>query len=256
MGKQCQICGENAYLYYPLCKKHLEMKSDGLLLKCEDCGKWYVKGEKCSCQKEKLHTNDKTSKNEQSGISELSKKTFTISDQESKCITCGKQTNGFLFCVTCYKKYKNKQLLVKINKCSEIELLDDSYEGVYVCDDGHVVKSKSEREIDNYLFKNKIQHAYEKALLVDNNENLTIHPDFCLPNFKGNGIDVYIEHWGYNENNIKYTETKKYKISKYRELGTTLICTYEKDMKDPTLSLQKKLSIYKEKEINFEQTDT
>lgn len=252
MGKQCQICGENGFLYYPFCKKHLEMKSDGLLLKCENCGKWYIKGEKCSCQKEDLKIKETTKESEQSEAFELTKKTFTVSNHEYKCITCGKQTNGFLFCATCYKKYKNKELLIRINKCSEIELLDDSYEGVYVCDDGHVVKSKSEREIDNYLYEKRIRHAYERALPIDGDENHDLHPDFCLPNYKGNDTDVYIEHWGYNENNIKYTETKKYKIAKYKELGVTVICTNEKDMKDPKPSLQRKLTFYKEGEINFE----
>ena len=134
--------------------------------------------------------------------------------ETGKCIACGKPTtNGFFFCPECYRKYKEKTLLIEIRKCTEVEILDDSYEGKYHCDDGHVVKSKSEAFIDNYLFANGIPHAYESAFPIDENPNHDLHPDFCLPNFNNSGTDVYIEHWGYNDNNIEYTKTKKYSSS-------------------------------------------
>ncbi|WP_251548305.1 hypothetical protein [Pumilibacter intestinalis] len=162
----------------------------------------------------------------------------------NNCIVCGTESNGYLFCRTHYNKYKNKTLLLKITKCSEIEILDESYEGIYICRDGHVVKSKSEREIDNYLFSNKIAHAYEKALTIDGE---TFHPDFYLPELK-----VYIEHWGYDESNYEYTRTKNYKIEKYRKKGITLICTHEKtDTKDIEATLDRKLESYEEGKINF-----
>ena len=111
----------------------------------------------------------------------------------TKCIGCGTLTkNGHLFCIECYKKYKDKQLLVKITKCVEINILDESYEGVYKCKDGHIVKSKSEREIDNYLFDHNIPHAYEKVVSIDGDSKHDLHPDFCLPNYLGKGKDVYI----------------------------------------------------------------
>jgi len=170
-----------------------------------------------------------------------------------KCIACGKQTkSGFFFCRDCYHKYKDKRLLIEIRNCKDITILDDSYEGSYNCDDGHVVKSKSEMIIDNYLFEKGIPHAYEKTLPIDENANHDLHPDFFLPNFRNNGIDVYIEHWGYNENNIKYTESKKYKLAKYKEKGITLICTNEKDMSDPKTALKRKLEYYKNNIINFD----
>ena len=58
---------------------------------------------------------------------------------KSKCITCGKVTDGLLFCSNCYFKYKDKELLFKITNCSNIELLDGDYEGRYTCKDGHIV---------------------------------------------------------------------------------------------------------------------
>ncbi len=72
----------------------------------------------------------------------------------------------------------------------------------------------------------------------------------------GDGKDVYIEHWGYNENNRKYTESKNFKMPIYREKGITLINTYENsDMRDLKASLNWKLdkSNIKEKESNFEE---
>lgn len=152
------------------------------------------------------------------------------SNNKAKCITCGRQTDGVLFCGTCYHKYKEKELLFKITNCTNVELLDEEYENKLTCKDGHIVKSKSEREIDNYLFEHGISHAYEKELPYSATD--VLKPDFCLPNYLGNGEDVYIEHWGYNENNIRYTESKKFKLKIYKELCAkkkiTLICTYEK----------------------------
>ncbi|MBR0234989.1 MAG: hypothetical protein IJQ37_00840 [Clostridia bacterium] len=169
-----------------------------------------------------------------------------------KCIACGKETkNGNLFCISCYLKYKDKQLLVKVTKCKEIEIMDESYEGVYKCKDGHIVKSKSEREIDNYLFDHGIPHAYEKAISIDADREHDLHPDFYLPNYLNNGKDVYIEHWGFNSNNRNYTKSKKYKIDIYKEKGLTIISTNEKDMNDPEASLDRKLNHFKYDTINF-----
>lgn len=160
-----------------------------------------------------------------------------------RCITCGKQTGGFLFCPSCYQKYKDKELLFKIKNCTNVELLDEDYEGRYTCKDGHIVKSKSERDIDDYLFDHDIKHIYERKLQYGASENEVLRPDFYLPDYLGEGKHVYIEHWGYNENNIKYTKTKKFKMPIYRELGITLICTYEKtDMGEIDTTLERKLN--------------
>lgn len=164
-------------------------------------------------------------------------------NSKSKCITCGKQTDGLLFCSTCYHKYKSKELYFKITNCTNVELLDDDYEGKYICKDGHVVKSKSEREIDNYLFEHGISHAYEPELPYGATEKEVLHPDFYLPHYLGKDKHVYIEHWGYNENNIQYTKTKKFKMPIYERLGITLVCTYEKtDTKNIDAVLDRKLN--------------
>lgn len=178
-------------------------------------------------------------------------------NNKAKCIICGKKTDGVLFCSSCYHRYKNKELLFRITNCTNVELLDEDYEGRYTCKDGHIVKSKSERDIDNYLFEHGISHAYERELPYGATDKEVLHPDFYLPNYMGEGKHVYIEHWGYNENNIQYTKTKKFKMPIYEELGVTLICTYEKtDMGKIDTVLDRKLNkqFIKVSEINYEDT--
>lgn len=248
MENKCPICNEPTYLVYGknprkdgLCKKHANMLFNNEIEQCDKCKQWHNTNEKCKCEKGQENPNNVIIINEKN---------------KSKCITCGKQSDGLLFCTSCYHKYKNKELLFKITNCSSIELLDESYEGKYVCKDGHIVKSKSERDIDNFLFEAGIAHAYEKKLSYGVNENEVLHPDFYLLDYLGKGKHVYIEHWGYEDNNIQYTQTKKFKMPLYKKLGITLICTYEKtDAKDIDSALEKKLNkdYIKEGNINFEE---
>ena len=293
MGKTCAICGKPSGMY-PLCREHLQMKSDGKVVKCENCGKWHVVGESCGCTFTEFptdgythcllcgaetdgyafcrdcwgkHTKDElldilngkkssTSKNETSNDSVTDNSVIVIDkENKSKCITCGRKSDGLLFCSSCYQKYKNKELYFKITNCTHVELVDDFYEGRYICKDGHIVKSKSERDIDNYLFEHGIPHAYEKELSYGATQKDIIKPDFYLPNYLDRGKDIYIEHWGFNENNIHYNETKKFKMGIYKDLGITLVCVYEKtDSRDIDSVLDRKLNIkfIKENEVNYE----
>ncbi len=43
----CQICGKKSG-YYPLCAEHFQMRDQGLVIKCNDCGQWHLKAEGCS----------------------------------------------------------------------------------------------------------------------------------------------------------------------------------------------------------------
>ena len=247
----CPICGEPTYLVGGknprkdrLCSKHSTLLFHKKIEQCPDCQAWHNTGETCPC---KIQTTENSTPNNVIIINENNK---------SKCITCGKKTDGLLFCSECYRKYSKKELLFKITKCSAVELLDEDYEGRYTCKDGHVVKSKSERDIDNYLFENDIPHAYEKPLPYGKTEKEVLHPDFYLPHYLGKGKHIYIEHWGYNENNLQYTKTKKFKLPIYEKLGITLICTYEKtDAGDIDAILERKLNkqFIEENKINFKE---
>ena len=167
---------------------------------------------------------------------------------ENKCIICGEPSKEHYFCKTCYYKYRNKSLLLKIKNCRESEVVNASYESLYTCKDGHIVKSKSERDIDNFLYENGITHAYEKSLYI---EGQKLQPDFYIPK-----IDTYIEHWGFDKSNQEYQQTKKFKLPLYKKARITLICTYETtDAKNMENALQRKLRSYKKGTINFLETE-
>ncbi len=164
--------------------------------------------------------------------------------KKGKCLTCNNTTtDDYLFCPECYHKYKNKTLLLKVEKCLSIEILDESYEGVYGCDDGHIVKSIAEREIDDYLYANSIKHSYE-PLYGNGIEKgkKPIKPDFLLENYLGPNEHVYLEYWGFDESYKEYTERKNYKLSIYKKNKDTVISlSAKKDVKYLKFSLQQKL---------------
>ena len=175
---KCPICGEPTRVYMGnarkdgLCGKHADMLKKGDIIVNE----------------EGLFVDKKTNKvlNKDYKPQEVKQEFKGV----VKCIACGRETKpGFFFCPACYAKYNNKELLVKIKNCKDIEILDESYEGHYTCDDGHIVKSKSERDIDNYLFEQGIPHAYERAFIPDSDPSIILRPDFTLPNYNGTGKD-------------------------------------------------------------------
>ena len=238
--KLCPICGEPTFKFYGnyrkdgLCSKHATMLKNGELTVNDD-GKFTFTNEK----EANIEAND------------------TSENKESECIICKNESNGKLFCKKCYHLYKNKELLIKIKNCTEISVLDESYEGIYTCEDGHIVKSKSEVLIDNYLSKHGISHAYEKEISYGKNDNETLHPDFCLIDYLGKDKPVYLEHWGYapNSDNLEYQNRKDFKIEKYKKLGITLVCTHEDtDISkiDAVLDRRLKKDNIDENKINFD----
>ena len=239
MGKTCAICGKTGYMYFPLCKEHLDMKAEGKVQKCDECGTWHLTDEGCpNCKPAKTVAH------------EVETPTTT---PKLTCIICGEDSNGYHFCKKCNLKYRNKEILLKITKCEFPcgEPLDESYEGVLECDDGHIVKSMAEQAIDNYLCDHGIFHGYELPLDVGTDKPLK--PDFCLKNYLGEGKDVYIEYFGL-KGQPKYDEETAYKIKLYRKNKTTVICMYPKtDYKNLKFALSVKLKKekLKEGELNY-----
>ena len=229
----CPICGEPTYLHFGnprkdrLCRKHGTMEHNGEITQCQDCGKWNKSGETCPCKKTASKSVIKEPPKEAS-VSELT------------CIICGDNSNGKHFCYNCYKRYKDKVVLLKVHKCEfpTGEPLDESYEGVYECEDGHIVKSISEQVIDDWLCEQGIFHAYEAPL--DIGEEKPLKPDFCLKNYLGKGQDVYIEYFGL-KGQPKYDEHTAYKMKYYKQKKITLICLYPKDSKNLKFALQTKV---------------
>ena len=79
--------------------------------------------------------------------------------------------------------------------------------------DGHMVRSKAEMLIDNWLYMAEIVHAYERKLPIEEE----VYCDFYIPTGK-----IYIEFWGL-ENDSKYAKRKEIKKSIYEKYDFKLI---------------------------------
>lgn len=225
----CPICGESTNVYMGnarkdrLCKTHGKMANAGEII-LGDKGLWL---------------DAKTGK-PLGAPAEETQEPATKNNGDLTCIVCGEPSNGKHFCLACYHKYKEKTITLKIHKCEipASELLNESYEGIYVCNDGHVVKSMAEQTIDNWLSREGIFHGYEVPL--DIGEDKPLKPDFYLKNYLGEGKDVYLEYFGL-KGTPKYDKTTAYKMEHYKRLKKTLICMYPQDSSNLEFNLQRKL---------------
>ena len=219
----CPICGKPTSVWYgnarkdKLCREHAQQLKEGVIEQCPDCGQWHETSKPCKCK------------------STVSKHSENTNTSELTCIICGEPSNGKHFCLNCYHKYKDKILYLKVQNCKDFEKLEAEYKSDFVCDDGHLVKSPYEKIIDNWLFKENIQHAYEVKIDVDKDKDIT--PDFYIPEY--NGLkNIYIEYWGYDETNIKYQKRKEYKLKIYPEIvkrdGITVIYLNRKEVETDT----------------------
>ena len=107
----------------------------------------------------------------------------------------------------------------------------DKFPAKHRAADGHVVRSKAEMLIDNWLYMSEIVHAYERKLPIEED----VYCDFYLPVGK-----VYIEYWGL-ENDSKYIERKKSKLEIYRKYGFNLIELTDTDIQNLDDVFPKKL---------------
>lgn len=152
----------------------------------------------------------------------------------SKCKICGAEANGFKLCNSCYYE--------KMNKSNNKRLPSKS---------GNIVKSKSELLIDEHLFNKGYNYKYEEELSLqnENGDIIVVHPDFCII------IDenkIYVEYWGFDEKNKKYTKIKNEKLKLYQLNGITLINLYEStDGEQLREALDKKLLNYEKGKINY-----
>lgn len=96
---------------------------------------------------------------------------------------------------------------------------------ISISEDGHKVKSGMELEVDNWLFRNRIPHIYEKRL----GETL-MRCDFFLPE-----QNMYIEVAGLNTKKYISNFNKKMKLYKSLGIGNNLLIILPKD------NIQKKL---------------
>jgi len=101
--------------------------------------------------------------------------------------------------------------------------------------DGHYVRSRAEVIIDNILYQYGLVHAYERKIIIGDEEVLS---DFYLPAGK-----VYIEFWGM-ESDPKYAERQKKKIDFYQKNEIPLIQLNDNDILSLDDHLPRKLKNY------------
>jgi len=204
--KTCQICNTPSGIY-PLCIKHLQDKKQGLVLKCENCNKWFLQQKGCECQ--------------------------APQQKEKQCTQCGKPCGEkYDLCYACYTKsiktennnteYTRKAIVKEIGADSTD--IRKQWEAMHRTNDGHYVRSYSEVLIDNWLYENEHVHAYEKKVFLKKNPDATLLSDFYIPNGK-----IYIEFFGLD--NEKYKQRKEEKIALYKNNDLKLIVLEQEHIK-------------------------
>ena len=231
-GMICPICGDPTNVYMGkarkdrLCRKHGMMKNAGEIAE-------NANGEYFELSSGKLLTSSIENKSEHSLNSEEHLAT------ELSCIICGEPSNGKHFCLSCYRKYKDKSVDIRVTNCREIKILDEYGNLTIECDDGRKVRSRAEALISNFFYNNKIRSVYEKTVYYtdpETGEDKTLHPDFYLPDY-----DIYIE---YNEIKKKsYLKSKEYTQKIYAHLGFKVIIMDDQDLNSIASCLKPKLKL-------------
>ena len=92
------------------------------------------------------------------------------------------------------------------------ERLNKRFPPKIITQDGHRVRSLGEKTIDDWLYMNKIVHAYERPFVTAHGDLI---PDFYIPAGVRQGSHaVYIEYWGM-EGKAEYDDRKKKKLEIY-----------------------------------------
>ena len=223
----CPICGKPTSVWYGnarkdrLCREHAQQLKDGLIEQCPDCGKWHETDKPCKCK------------------STIAKHFENADASELTCLICGEPSNGKHFCRSCYAKYKDRSVDIRITHCTETEILDEYGNLIYTCDDGRKVRSRAEAIICSWLYNNKIRIKYEEPVYYrdeESGETKALHPDFYLPDY-----ELYIE---YNElSNPKYLKSKEYTQKIYDKLGLKVLVMTDKNLQDVAACLKPRLLV-------------
>ena len=108
MGKNCVICGEPSGMY-PLCRKHLQEKNNGNVVKCEECGVWHYIDQPCKCKKQK----------------EPDTPVERARQEDGRCIVCGEEAPNGPLCRDCY--YEMVDYKDSFDKNAKVFELKDYY---------------------------------------------------------------------------------------------------------------------------------
>lgn len=104
---------------------------------------------------------------------------------------------------------------------------DQYAEEVIRTTDGHRVKSDPEKQIDDFLYRAKIIHSYNQAVIEI--DERAVYCDWFIP-VKSEINGIYIEYWGMSTQ--EYLKNKKEKIELYSKYNLPLIQIEKDDIKD------------------------
>ena len=114
-------------------------------------------------------------------------------------------------------KDNRNEVKLENNESNDVVEFRKKFPANYRTKDGHLVRSRAEMVIDNALYEYGLAHAYERKLPIEED----VYSDFYIPS-KNGGKAVYIEFWGYEENE-KYLKRKKLKQEIYKKYELNLI---------------------------------
>ena len=101
---------------------------------------------------------------------------------------------------------------------------------LYVCLDGHLVRSRGEWMIDAALLYLGVPHEYEPRIVINHQP---LHPDFGLMH------GIYLEYWGLDTRS--YRKIKDMKKDLFTRGNYRLINIENEDLKNLVAALAKKL---------------
>ncbi len=162
-----------------------------------------------------------------------------ISESDLKqIISFNTQTNHPYYSVSFDKGVQIQQRFALGNKINELPKQNNTTSnnsGIseYLTDDGHRVKSQGEVLIDNWLFMNRIPHAYEFKVYSKLGNCIS---DFYIPE-----KNIIIEYWGLISQE-RYRERRKKKLNIYRQAGFKIVEIFPNDIKLLSEVLAKRLT--------------
>ncbi len=123
--------------------------------------------------------------------------------------------------VIAYGHYSRLSEMLNAANGSDIDRSVESVPKSFLADDGHLVASRSEALIDNWLFANHVLHAYDYRVQLGLEY---MRADFYLPKYR-----AYVEFWGMI-GNAEYDQRRQKKLRLYRERNLRLVEIYPSDI--------------------------
>jgi len=187
---------------------------------------------------------------EKSGYYPLCRDCFKLKDsgEVTKCDDCGIWKKGDKpLCYECWLKGKKEsEKESETYQQSDIEKEESGFRSKFPAtiraEDGHLVRSKAEKIIDDWLYHKGIVHAYERRVPIEEE----VYCDFFIPI----GRKVWIEYWGLEE--VKYLKRKELKKRFYEKNQKHLIELNDKDVEQLDDILPIKLRGYLPETFSFD----